>query len=171
MVIMAEKKAEAGELQERIYTIPLREDWLKGSRIRRGGRSARAIRKFLSRHMKAGSVKISAKLNEHIWERGLKRPPGKIRVKAHMDEDGVVTAMLPDEVVVKEEEKGRMEKLKERLSGGKSEEGKGGKAGTEEAKTPDKEKPPEGKEEPAEGKPLPEGKGERGKGNKGVNTK
>ncbi len=138
---MADKKTSS-EQPERIYTVPLRAEWLKGSSLKRAGRSTATVRKFLSRHMKAGTVKISGKLNERLWARGLKKPPASIRLKARMDKDGVVTAMLPEEIIVKEEEKGKMEKLKEKFGGGKE----GGK------------KPAEA-EEKAEEKPAEEGEG------------
>lgn len=137
---MAKKTDSAAELPERIYTVPLRVEWLRGPRIKRAGRSATAIRKFLFRHMKVGRVKISEKLNEQLWARGLKKPPASIKIKAQMDEEGIVTARLPDEIVIKEEEKSKMEKLKEKLGGGKEAEVK-----------PEKETPAEAKEEPKEG--------------------
>jgi len=111
---MAEKETQ--KVEERLYTIPLRPEWRKGPKIKRAGRAADAVRKYLARHAKAGEVKISGKLNMQIWSRGLKNPPPKIRVKA-IEKDGIVTAMLPDEEIAKEEEKGRMNKLRDRLSG------------------------------------------------------
>ncbi len=150
------KKTDSAELPERIYTVPLRSEWRKGPRIKRAGRSATAIRKFLFRHMKVGRVKISEKLNEQLWTRGLKNPPAIIKIKAQMDEEGIVTARLPDEVVIKEEEKSKMEKLKEKLGGGKEAEApKEGEAKEE----PKEGEPKQGEEKPAEA-PKEEKKGE-----------
>lgn len=140
---MADKKSASQETPERLYTIPLRGEWLKVPRIQRAGVAATAVRAFLSRHMKAGSVRISGRLNEQLWASGPKRPPAAIRVKARMDGEGAVTAMLPDEVIEKAEEKGKMDRLKERLAGRREGE----------------EKPEEkGKEAPAEGEKSPEEK-------------
>ncbi len=136
---MAEKKTPHGEMPERIYTVPLRAEWLKVPRIERAGTAVATVKGFLSRHMKAGDVKISGRLNEQLWARGLKRPPAGIRVKAQMDEKGVVTARLPDEVVAREEEKGRVEKLKERLGGRKGAGGSAEKPAREEGKEPEKQ--------------------------------
>jgi len=147
---MAKKTDSAAELPERIYTVPLRGEWLRGPRIKRAGRSVAAIRKFLSRHMKVGTVKISEKLNEQLWARGLKKPPASIKVKAQMNEEGIVTARLPDEVVVKEEEKSKMEKLKEKLGGGKEAEAPKEAEAKEEPKQ-EGEKAEEKKEVPKEG--------------------
>jgi large subunit ribosomal protein L31e len=142
---MAKKRDSAAEPPERIYTIPLRGEWLRGPRIGRAGATAAATRRFLSRHMKVGRVKISGKLNERLWAGGLKKPPASIKVKAHMDEEGVVTAMLPDETIAKEEEKSKMDKLKEKLGSGKGAEAK-----------PEEGKPAEAKEEPKPGEKLAE---------------
>jgi len=38
--------------------------------------------------MKVDEVVIGADVNEHIWARGYKKPPAKVRVKVETDEDG-----------------------------------------------------------------------------------
>lgn len=152
---MAKKKTETPEALERLYTIPLRSEWHKGPSTKRAGAAVTAIRKFLIRHTKAGTVKISEKLNAKIWIRGLKKPPANIRVKAHADDKGVVTAMLPDEVIEKAEKKGKVEKLKERFKGKKyipKEDGKPAEEAKEGEKTTE-ETPAEGAEEGGEAKP------------------
>ena len=87
----SEEGAEA--LEERIYTIPLR-DAKKVARWKRSKRAVEEVRKFLRRHTKASVVVIDPALNEKIWERGAEKPPSKIRVRAKMLEDGVVKAEL-----------------------------------------------------------------------------
>jgi len=109
---MAEEKAG-----ERIYTIPLRREWLKQTRVQRANRAVRAVQAFLIRHMKASEVKISPKLNELIWKSGAKKPPARVRVKARKDSKGVVTAQLPEEIETKEESKGKLSGLKEKVIG------------------------------------------------------
>lgn len=106
----------AEELQERVYNIPLRREWLKQTSVQRANRAVSAIQGFLFRHMKATEVKISPKLNEKIWEHGVHRPPAKIRIKARKDDKGIVTARLPEEIELekKDEKKGRLDALKER---------------------------------------------------------
>ncbi|MCW7080286.1 MAG: 50S ribosomal protein L31e [Candidatus Methanospirare jalkutatii] len=88
-----EEKGGAEALEERIYTIPLR-DAKKVARWRRSKRAVEEVRKFLRRHTKASVVVIDPALNEKIWERGAEKPPSKIRVRAKMLEDGVVKAEL-----------------------------------------------------------------------------
>src|SRR3989344_5811260 len=50
-------------------------------------KAIRTIREFLVRHMKIrdgdlNKIKIDKYLNEQIWNRGIKKPPAKIKVKA-----------------------------------------------------------------------------------------
>jgi len=89
-----ESSGEGAEaLEERIYTIPLR-DAKKVARWKRSKRAVEEVRKFLRRHTKASVIVIDPALNEKIWERGAEKPPSKIRVRAKMLEDGVVKAEL-----------------------------------------------------------------------------
>jgi len=71
--------------QERIYTIPLRKEFLKAPSYKRGKRAISAIRAFLIRHMKAEEVKIGKYLNLEIFKHGRKNPPPRIKVKAIKD--------------------------------------------------------------------------------------
>jgi large subunit ribosomal protein L31e len=97
---MAEKELE------RLYTIPLRGEALKSPRVKRANRAVKTIQSFLQRHMKSDTVKVSQKVNEAVWLRGIHKPPQKIKLKARKEE-GIVYAMLPDETfeVKKKEEK------------------------------------------------------------------
>ncbi len=115
---MAKKEAEIGE---RIYTIPLRKEWLKVPRNRRAKRAVNTIKAFLFRHMHAADVKLSQRLNEKVWTRGIQKPPGKIKLKATI-EDGIVTARLPEELVITKEEKkkGRISGLIDRVAEAKT---------------------------------------------------
>lgn len=45
--------------------------------------------------MKAEIVKIDNELNEKIWERGIQKPPARVRVKA-VKEGNVVIATLAE---------------------------------------------------------------------------
>jgi large subunit ribosomal protein L31e len=88
-----EKKPE--KILERIYTIPLRPEWLKAPRYKRAKKAIRAIREFLVRHMKIydrdlSKIKIDSWLNKAVWVRGIKNVPHKIVVKATKDSDGFV---------------------------------------------------------------------------------
>ena len=88
-----EREEGAEAVEERIYTIPLR-DAKKVARWKRSKRAVEEVRKFLRRHTKASVIVIDPALNEKIWERGAEKPPSRIRVRAKMLEDGVVKAEL-----------------------------------------------------------------------------
>jgi len=140
---------------ERIYTIPLRSEWMKVPRNRRANRAKTAIQEFLMKHLHTSEVKISQMLNETIWFRGIEKPPSKIKIKANIDENNVVTARLPEEAILKEAmkktqtgEKSLMEQAKERIEARGTQPQKETKPKEETPKT--EEKAEEKKEEPAE---------------------
>src|SRR3989338_5748963 len=70
---------------ERIYTIPLRREFMKAPNYRKTKRSVSAVREFLQKHMKCKEVKIGKYLNFELWKHGRKNPPAKIQVKAIKD--------------------------------------------------------------------------------------
>ena len=105
------------ETIERIYTIPLRKEWLKEPRAKRSNRAIRTVKLFVKKHTKAEDVKISKGVNELIFARGFKKPPGKIKIEVKGD-PMKVTAKLPGEVIIeKDEKKTGVAALKDRLTG------------------------------------------------------
>ncbi|MEW6593023.1 MAG: 50S ribosomal protein L31e [Candidatus Hadarchaeota archaeon] len=80
---------------EKIFVIPLREA-KKTVRYKRAGRAAKVVREFLKRHMKSDEIKLDVALNNKLWERGIKKPPSKVRVRAVKEEDGSVKASLAE---------------------------------------------------------------------------
>lgn len=95
-----EETTEAGEgeegedeievVEERIYTIPLRHAWVVTPRGMRAPRTARDVRNFVARHMKADEVSISNDVNSLLWARGINKPPRKIKIRAVKDKEGKV---------------------------------------------------------------------------------
>jgi len=92
---MAEENKAAAE---QIYTIPLKAvkdypNW------KRGNKAIKVIREYLSKHMKVAEdeIKISKEINEIVWERGIEKPPRKIRVKAVRSEEGVTAEVVEAE--------------------------------------------------------------------------
>ena len=81
---------------ERTYIVPLRREWLKAPKHKRAKKAVKALREFLSRHMKAEleDVKIGKWANQAIWARGIKKPMHKIKIKASKDEKGIIRAEL-----------------------------------------------------------------------------
>src|SRR5687767_3968998 len=80
---------------ERIYTIPLR-DVMHSPRNHRTDRAVRAVKTYLSKHMKSTEIWIDNAVNEKLWERGMYRIPSRIRVRALKFDDGVVEVTLPE---------------------------------------------------------------------------
>lgn len=81
--------------EERIYTIPLRRA-KETSRGRRTPKSVRLVIQFLKRHMKSDKISLDEQLNQKLWERGIKKPPSRIRVRAVKEDDGSVNAFLAE---------------------------------------------------------------------------
>jgi large subunit ribosomal protein L31e len=102
---------------ERVYTIPLRSSWIKEPRVSRADRSIRTIRAYLKRHTKAENIKISKGINEFIFSRGVKKPPGKIKVEVSGDLSSLQARLPGEKIEVKKEEpKKGIEGLRDRLT-------------------------------------------------------
>ncbi|MEM2715689.1 MAG: 50S ribosomal protein L31e, partial [Candidatus Thermoplasmatota archaeon] len=84
------------------------------SRIKRAKISVREIKEFLKKHTKNNNIKIDNSVNELIWERGIKNPPGKIRLKV-IKVDDVIWAYTPEaEIKIEEIKKEKKEEIKEK---------------------------------------------------------
>ena len=81
-------------VSEQTYTIPLRRKILNTSRLRRAKKAITTIREFITRHMKPVEIIIHPEVNEKIWERGIKKPPSKIHIRASKDKEGLVYIFL-----------------------------------------------------------------------------
>jgi large subunit ribosomal protein L31e len=92
----AEVIPEEEIIDERIYTVPLRKAYWTGSRLRRSNRAVRILREFVERHMKPEEVVIQAEVNERIWERGIQKPPRRIRIRATKNSDNLVRVYLAE---------------------------------------------------------------------------
>jgi large subunit ribosomal protein L31e len=102
------KKGEVEIVEERTYTIPLQRAMVRPPK-KRAPRAMQLIRAFVTKHMKLEmkvseeeeeeelpQLIISQEVNEKIWDRGIKKPPRKIRVRAAKDKDGNVTVYLAE---------------------------------------------------------------------------
>lgn len=78
---------------EKIFTIPLREVFIK-SRRRRAKLAVNVVRSFLERHMKAETVKIGTSINKSIWARGIQKPPRKVKIHALKTDAGVYAELV-----------------------------------------------------------------------------
>ena len=91
------KKKEEKEdiVEERIYTVPLSKAWIS-PRTRHSPRAIRILKSFVIKHMKIDDdfIKITNEVNEKIWDRGIQKPPRKIKVRVTKDSEGIVTVHL-----------------------------------------------------------------------------
>jgi large subunit ribosomal protein L31e len=107
-----EKKKKKGKeeeiVEERIYTIPLGKATVRPPK-KRAPRAIQLIQAFITKNMKLEmklgeeeeegelpKLTISPELNEKIWDKGIEKPPRKIRVRAAKDSDGNVTVYLAE---------------------------------------------------------------------------
>jgi len=100
------KKKEEEVVEEKTYTIPLGKALIMPPR-KRAPRAMHMIRAYIIKHMKIPSraeeedeepptLIITKEVNEHIWDRGIEKPPRKIRVRATKDKEGNVTVHLAE---------------------------------------------------------------------------
>jgi len=102
------KKAEEEIVEERTYTVPLSRA-LNRPPKKRSPRAMQLLKAFIIKHMKLEmkvseeeeeeelpQLIISQEVNEKIWDRGIEKPPRKIRVRAAKDKDGNVTVYLAE---------------------------------------------------------------------------
>ena len=81
---------------ERLYTIPLGKAY-QVVRQKRSKRAVNLVKTFIIRHMKLedeDELSIDPKLNEYLWNRGIQKPPRRVRVRATKDRDGLVKVFL-----------------------------------------------------------------------------
>jgi len=102
------KEEEEDIVEERIYTIPLARALVRPPK-KRAPRAMQMIRAFITKHMKLEmrveseeekgelpKLFISNDVNEKVWDRGIEKPPRKIRVRAAKDKEGNVTLYLAE---------------------------------------------------------------------------
>jgi large subunit ribosomal protein L31e len=90
------KSLDSDITEERVYTVPFRE--VKSApKGRRSNKAVKILREFMIRHMKSEEIIIDPKVNEKIWERGIEKPPNKLKLKAIKTRDGVVEVLLAEE--------------------------------------------------------------------------
>ena len=78
--------------EEKVYTIPLK-DAIYVPRKKRLKKALVTMKAYFKQHLKSEDVKISAKLNDALWARGIEKPPKRIKVKV-TEEEGLFTADL-----------------------------------------------------------------------------
>ena len=90
----------AGDFEERVVTVPLR-DAKAAPSGERADRAMAIVREHLAKHFAVdeSEVRLDPSINEAVWEHGRSKPPSKLRVRAALfDEEGesVVEAETAD---------------------------------------------------------------------------
>ncbi len=116
---MKKEKTIVEEKVEREYVIPLREKVRVVPRYKKTNKAIKTIKEFLVRHMKIRDrdlkkIKLNRFVNEMVWNRGIKKPPIKIKVKAIREGEIVKVSLLdmPRKLKLREE---REKKFKQGL--------------------------------------------------------
>ncbi len=149
---MAEDKKTNKPVEEaREYIIPLRERCRTVPRYKKTNKAVRTVKEFLVQHMKIrdrdlNKIKIDKYLNEFLWNRGIKHPPHKVKVKATKEGD-IVRAELAEMPKILEQKKAREMKIEE--AGKKIAEKKKAEVKKEEKPKEEEEKKVEEKEKQA----------------------
>jgi len=143
---------------ERVYNVPLRKEFRKAPPYKRAKKAVAALKSFLIKHMNSEDIKIGNFLNEHMWARGIKRPPHHVKINVHKDDKGTVVAELvgkpmPTFEKAIKEEKSKADALKEKILGAGPK--KAAEKKSKAKKAMEEKKAEEKVKEPKEEKPEP----------------
>lgn len=102
------KKKEDEIVEERFYTIPLQKALIRPPK-KRAPRAMQLVKIFVAKHMKMDvkvpdeeeaeempQLVVTQEVNEKIWERGIEKPPRRIKTRVTKDRDGNVTVYLAE---------------------------------------------------------------------------
>jgi large subunit ribosomal protein L31e len=76
-------------VEEKFYDLNLRRIW-NAPREKRTPRAVRFLREFVAQRMKTTEVLLSEETNSMLWQRGISKPPRKIRIRVVKDKEGRV---------------------------------------------------------------------------------
>ncbi|PIU61087.1 hypothetical protein COX58_00785 [archaeon CG_4_10_14_0_2_um_filter_Archaea_38_6] len=99
----------------RKYTIPLAKDYLRVPFTKRAKYALVTIKKFLEKNTRVerGKVLIGEELNQHIWSRGIKNPPRRVKVEVKKrGEDELIVNLEGASLEIKKKEKKEEDKGK-----------------------------------------------------------
>ena len=80
----------ASDFEERVVTVPLR-DVTRVPKHERAGEAMTVVREHLARNfgVEESEVRLDPSINEAVWERGQKKPPRKLQIRAaRFEEEG-----------------------------------------------------------------------------------
>ncbi len=85
----AEEEEEIEIVEEKFYDLNLRRIWT-APREKRTPRAVRYVRQYAANRMKTDNVSLSEETNNLLWNRGISKPPRKIRIRVVKDKEGKV---------------------------------------------------------------------------------
>jgi|SRR6267143_6286190 len=85
----AEEEEEIEIVEEKFYDLNLRRIWA-APREKRTPRAVRYVRQYAAQRMKTDNVSLSEETNSLLWNRGISKPPRKIRIRVVKDKEGKV---------------------------------------------------------------------------------
>ena len=85
----AEEEEEIEIVEEKFYDLNLRRIWT-APREKRTPRAVRYVRQYAANRMKTDNVSLSEETNSLLWNRGISKPPRKIRIRVVKDKEGKV---------------------------------------------------------------------------------
>ncbi len=85
----APEEEELEIVEEKFYDLNLNRIW-NAPREKRTPRAVRFLREFVSNRMKTTEVSISEEANSMLWQRGISKPPRRIRIRVVKDKEGKV---------------------------------------------------------------------------------
>ncbi len=85
----AEEEEEVEIVEEKFYDLNLRRIWT-APREKRTPRAVRYVRQYAANRMKTDNVSLSEETNSLLWNRGISKPPRKIRIRVVKDKEGKV---------------------------------------------------------------------------------
>lgn len=123
---MAEHKKET---IEKSYIVPLRKGFINTPKYKKTKKAMTTLKNFIKKHMKSDDIRIGPKLNNKLWQHGIKNPPHKIEVTAVKDEKGIVkvelvghkyTAMTKAEKEESKPKESKIDQLASKITGKKT---------------------------------------------------
>ncbi|SRR6266704_4710784 len=85
----AAEEEEVEIVEEKFYDLNLRRIWT-APREKRTPRAVRYVRQYAAQRMKTDNVSLSEETNSLLWNRGISKPPRKIRIRVVKDKEGKV---------------------------------------------------------------------------------
>lgn len=81
---------------DRVYTIPLRKEFMKMPNWKRTPKAVKAIKEFVQKHMKVEEVKIGHDVNVLVWGKGIKNPPSRIKVNVKKEDNKASVSLFTE---------------------------------------------------------------------------